>query len=436
MKKIIFITSIIGTLFANDVEVISDFLKSDLETLIDKHPKILKLKTQSETSAKTIDLAKALLFPTIKLNGDFGFERVSPPFGNITTENRKSIALSITQKIYDGDITNKKIENSKLQNQIANLQLTNTIDEVIKEGVNIILETLKQDALLKLKYKEIENLNKLNELMVQKEKSDSVTSIDMLNSKHELLKEYEKLNTIISALDSSKIKYKNFFNKEFDIKNINSQTIPKIINSNNVINLTKLPTNLEQFKLDTLNKSPKIAIEKYQIDISKNDEEMTKAQYLPTLEIVGRLSSERDKAGLLGQKDENYILMQLNWDIFNGFATKYSVEQSSLKKLSIMHNYELIKNEIERDIELAYQKLESLKKREEILFEINQITNSIADAKKRERELGRIDKIEELKFNKNIVKNSSDLVEIEYEILKASINILTLSKNFEINSKK
>lgn len=298
----------------------------------------------------------------------------------------------------------QKLENlEKISNNNASLTIENTIQGIILQYYNCVLQKERLELLQK-----VVNLSK-KRLNYERTKYDIglITKIDLLQTENAMLS--DSSNIVLQKL-----------NLKNAVKNLNL-TIGKDIHKKWTF-LDRIDTNIQIFnyedlKNSTLSDNTNIKNQFYNIQLTKQDIKLTLAPFYPVVSInsganfnestydIGDLSSTIDNTG----ESINYFAnFSINFRIFDGGKLYHKLKSVKIQKEIYELQFQKIKKEILYQLSINYDKYNS----RITAFNLNQKAFEIADENLQ---------LASEKKNRGII-NSFILRDIEIAYISSGIN--------------
>ena len=275
-----------------------------------------------------------------------------PPVNSVVgTKSNFTGALSFTYPVFSGFAISNSINKAKLQVIKSELETDN-------------LKRILYLNALKL-YSAIYALNK-----VIKANKDAMQSVDI------------SLKTALGFYKNNLLNLAGVYNikaKKYDIKasiakleNQRDTLSNKLfylanmkIDNNIVLNKINIPTNMNYVMDLALKNRKDIKIIQEQLKINDTDVKLSKSSYFPKVAIIGALKRQGDSLRLNGNEhtnaNENYIGINLKWNIFDGFAKSHRKEAAIRQKEATILYFNNYKNLVKTNIKNSFLALHALK---------------------------------------------------------------------------
>jgi len=147
-------------------------------------------------------------------------------------------------------------------------------------------------------------------------------------------------------------------NKLFYLTNIK-------ISDNIVLNKINIPKNMNYVMNLALKNRKDIKIIQEQLKINDTDIKLSKSSYFPKVAIIGAIKRQGDSLRLNGNEhtnaNENYIGINLKWNIFDGFAKSHRKEAAIRQKEATIFYFNNYKNLVKKNIKNSFLALRALK---------------------------------------------------------------------------
>ncbi|WP_250432685.1 TolC family protein [Hanstruepera flava] len=330
-------------------------------------------------------------------------------------------ALNLNYTLFDGMGRQYNVQRLKEEYSLSKLEARETIENVvlqlfsvyysvarISENTNVLEQTLNisKDRLKRAEYQfEYGQDTKLGVLNAQVDINND--SINLINIKQQLKNTKRDLNVILGA---SLIED---FNVETDIDFLLQ------LNKNDLLDKTKA-NNVALLQADQ------------NILISEIDIKSSKAQYLPTLDLIGSYGwnkSNNNAASFVSEVTGNGLSggLRLNWNIFDGGSTATQIKNTKI----VLENQKLLKDEliinIERDFNNAWDDYQN----KLVIYNVqeNNIKTSFDNFTRTEEKykLGQATALEFRQAQLNLRNAEISRNQAKYEAKLAELNVLQMS---------
>jgi len=188
--------------------------------------------------------------------------------------------------------------------------------------------------------------------------------------------------------------------------------------------LDLIPSTLDEAVAVALRENPAIVSSETTVEVAGERRRSARADYFPTLDLVGTYNFEDDRDAVVGIRREYSLLLQATWNLFNGFATQASVAQAALDYRASQDNDELVRRRVVEATRLAWQQLVTSRKRVELLENAVNIASEVFESRKRLREAGKETVINVLDAENEINNAQINFTAASYDAQLAAFRLL------------
>ncbi len=321
MKKIFLITLyvIVFPLTAFSA-TLKDALKQTYENNLELQAERKNLEIQSEV----LNISKSDLFPTLTLTGKKNFEetnKITTQAGadaSVTDVDTATASIKIEQTLLDGQGRKTEYEKSKLGLNLSEAQL-------IKKEQEIFLKAIEAYTGLILAYEKLsinrENVNLLQrqfELDNARVSRGQITASDLAQSQSSLAgaqaRYIESQNNIIT----SKLNYENIIGTISDQENLKKIYTTQV----------KIPSNLDEAKKISLQKSPELIIAEIEYGQSELDVKIARSDLSPTAKISLERTYNEDLSSTYDEREKDVLQATVTWPFQFGGKNKATVSKN------------------------------------------------------------------------------------------------------------
>ncbi len=301
----------------------------------------------------------AAMFPKISFNynyvrlRDYPYAKFLGMKFKMGEKNSIKWDITITQPIFTGfalssmrEIAKLGINLSKVYKREAVLNLAENVKVayfnilLAKKYLKTAREAVKQ---LKAHVKDAENLYKegmipLNDLLKSK--------VALANAVQQEVKAKNNLKVAISALN---VILENRINSDIDVKDVDS--------------FKEYSVPIERLYSVALKKSPLLNEISIQLKQQGYAIKLAESNYYPHVGAFAQYQRSGYNIfatdNTLSNNHNSMFGIQINWNIFDSFKTKFDVEEQEHKKFALLNRYYQVKKQIEFDVRRAYMNLKT-----------------------------------------------------------------------------
>lgn len=384
-------------------------LEKELGALLIDHPEVKATQKGVQSSRMEIVKARAGFYPTVKVTGDIGTEKIDNPTTRATTESKKwsrtrNIAgLSVTQNLFNGHYTTSTYKTAQLNREVSEITLEGTRQNILFAGTVSYINVLRNKRLIELSRNNENNILLQLNLEDERVQRGSGIAVDVLQAKSRLQLSKERRVTFEGHLEDAISNYTQVYNHAPDIDSMTDPAPP----------VELIPSDLEMAIRIAREKNPAIGNSTANIEIAREAKNAITSEYYPLLDMVGEYNYEKHYSGTLGTRRDYSVVLQATWNLFTGFSTQASLAQAAYDYSASMDTHDMASRQLVEQTRLAWQALITARERLTLLENAVNIAGEVFDSRKKLREAG-----------KETVIN---VLDAESEVNNAQINFTTAS---------
>lgn len=254
-------------------------LRDCLDYALEHNIQVKKSKVSSLSSQEDTELAKAQLFPSLTASVTQGF--VNYPSNEVVSNNSYSgnYSVSASWKLFDGNRRNNVIKQQKLQNQVDELSVEQSEDDIQISLVQVYMQVMYAMEAVGINQNTVEVSKAQRDRAAELLKAGSISSVDFAQLESQYSKDKYQLVVAETNLDNYKLQLKQLL--ELDINEAISLVTPDL-NANDVM----IPLPDKQVIYNTsLSVMPEVESSRLGIDIAQLETKKARAGYLPSLSL-------------------------------------------------------------------------------------------------------------------------------------------------------
>ena len=366
------------------VTVSAEPLRDELNLLLAEHPDLRRARNDAAAAESRIGEAKAANLPRLELTGDTGAERTDSPDRRTSdlgafSIRRDKLTLTMTQNLFNGFRDQAGINAAEIGLLEQKKGIEDTRQELLFEGIKQYLDTLRFVRLIKVAQATEKILREIGALENERVKKGAGTSLDKLEAKSRLQVAKEVRVSFEGRLQEALASYKQLFGHLPDIATLEEGQPPKDL----------VPDSLDTAIRTALQYHPALQKIQYQADIAREQKRIAKADFLPSVDLVGSLDYQDNVGTTRGIEREQSFLVKARWEFFSGFKTRSRVESAARTLASRRDSLNFAARRAEEDVRIAWDRLLTERRRVELLKNAITIAEEVYDGKKRLRKLGK-----------------------------------------------
>lgn len=394
-------------------------LQDEINGLLDSHPQIQSGRNSVKGSKEAIDSARAGYLPQVRVTSDYGATHVNgsdreTTYGQAFNRAGEQAGIVVTQRLYDGDLTNASVDTAIKTADLSEATLRSTRQQVILEGITAYVDVLRQNALVSLARENEKRVQTQLNLEDERVKRGSGMAVDVLSAKHRLQVAKERRVAYEGALEQALSRYQQVFGHAPDTTSAVEPQPP----------LDLLPPTLEDAVKAAREENPSVVVARGNVAVSGERTHVAEAGNYPTVDLVGRSSWQSYKDGVDGLRREYTMLVQLNWELFSGFRTQSQIAQASYDYAASKDTSRQADRKAEESVRLAWSQLSTAKERLSLLENAVTLATEVFEARKKMREAGKETVIDVLDAESDITNAQINYVVASYDLRMAAYQVI------------
>lgn len=396
-------------------------LVEELHGLIESHPQIQAKQKNVQSAEEGIRVARSGYLPTVKVTGDTGPEYVDSPTrrqteGNAFYKGRETTGLVVTQRLFDGHLTDASVSAAKVSRELSSSDLRATRQNALQEGVLAYLDVLRQTKLIQLARDNERKIQEQLSLEDERVQKGSGIASDVLAAKQRLQVAKERRVNFEGAFQTAVAKYTQAFGKAPDVSRLSDPPVPASL----------IPPELEEAIRSAEKDNPRLVSANKTIELTSERRRTAESGYYPNIDLVGRANYENDKNATLGVRRDWSLLLTANWELFSGFKTDAQVAQASFDHAASKDTQLYENRKVSEAVKISWHKLRTARERIGLLENAAILAEEVWEAQKKRREAGKatvqdvLD--EETRINDARISYTGayyDMIQTSYELLAA-----------------
>ena len=407
------ILSLIAGVFA--VPATAEPLRSELDLLLREHPDLRRARNDAAAARARIEEARSAYLPRFELSGDSGAERTDDPTRRqaglgVFLMRRDKLTLTATQNLFNGFRDEAGIVAAELGHIEQQMSLENTRQELLFQGLNQYLDVLRNVRLIAVAQNTENTIRTQLRLEDERVQRGSGIAVDVLQAKSRLQVAKEQRVAFEGRLQEALARYKQLFGHLPEISSLEEGVPPEGI----------VPPDLDGAIETAQQYHPALRQTRYQADIAREQKRIARADYYPSVDLVGTLDYADNNGTTRGVKREQSLLIRARWEFFSGFRTRSRVESASRTLAARKDSFNFAVRRVEEDVRVAWDRLLTERRRVDLLNNAVNLAIEVFNAKKRLREAGK--------------ETSLNVLDAEREVFSARINQISAEFDARIAS--
>lgn len=399
-----------GCVLLCGTQVRADTLDEALAGLLQSSDRVAAAQMNLQANRAGIDEALSAYYPKASISGDVGYEYTDSPSLREDGEDpfstdREGVALTVTQNIWDGWRREAAVDVARLNEQVADLSLGATIQDVLFEAISAYHEVLRQTRLIEIARSDEENLQTQLQLEDERVQRGSGITVDVLQAKSRLQLAKERRVAFEGRLREAVARYLQIYSTAPNVAALVDPMPPVAL----------LPDDMDTAVSVALEENPAVDASARGIDIAVQERIAARSDFFPRFDVVGSAGYDNDVDGVEGYRENYSVVLRMTWEFFSGFQTKSRVKRAAAVYNQRMSEFNDTGRRVSEEVRLAWENLETSKERVELLQNAVNIAEEVYAARQRLREAGQESSI-------NVLDSLSELKTAQINFIDASYN--------------
>ncbi len=326
-------------------------IETALGLLLIEHPSIKAAQKTEESRRSGIDIAKSDYYPNINIAGDTGPQYIENPStreaGSAYKRTKHVATLTVSQNLFNGEQTKSDVRTAQLNTEAASIELKNTRQTILFEGVTAYIDVLRQKRLVDLGRENVRNIEEQLNLEDERVRRGSGIAVDVLEAKSRLQIAKERLVSFDGALIDAMTRYNQVFGRLANPDTMQDPWPP----------VSLIPSTLEEAIAIALRENPSVSNSTANIELSRERRQSVASELYPTFDLEGTANYEKNNDTALGIRRDYILLLRASWELFSGFSTPASMDQAFYDYRASMDNHIFVQRKAAEQVQLAWQSL-------------------------------------------------------------------------------
>lgn len=253
------------------------------------------------------DAARAGYFPRVDLTASTGRERLSQPGQSSRSFNRESYSAALSQMLFDGFATRSEVRRQGYNKLTRYFELLDASETAALDASRAYYDVLRFRQLIKLAEENYAQHKMLFDLMEQRAKVGVGRRVDLEQAGGRLALSESNLLTEITNLHDVSARYLR----------IVGELPPSQMDKPDLLQ-TGLPVNANAAVEESMRFSPVLAAAIENIRASQEDLSGRKASFSPRVDLRARQDLDRNRDGILGNRNDSVVEVVLSYNLFRG----------------------------------------------------------------------------------------------------------------------
>ncbi|HLN22522.1 MAG TPA: TolC family outer membrane protein, partial [Patescibacteria group bacterium] len=404
-------------------------LEGEIDGLIDAHPQIQAARKSVQSSTEAISAARSGYLPQVHLNSSVGpnfsaNEDRNATYGKSFLHDGNGAGVAVTQRVYDGDLTNSTVDTAIYSKAVSESSLRLTRQNIILEGINAYLDVMRQSALVGLARENEKRLQTQLNLEDERVARGSGMAVDVLAAKHRLQLAKERRVAFEGAQEQALDRYLQVYGHAPDVAGAAEPQPP----------IDLVPATLAEAVKAAQDDNPSVEVAQRTVTVANERIRTAEAGYYPTLDVVAKSDYARYQNGVTGLSRDYSVLLQMNWELFSGFRTQAQTAQAAYDHGASLDNASQAGRKAGEAVRLAWSQLSTAKERLSLLENAVNLANEVWVARKKMREAGKATVIDVLDSESDITNAQINYVIASYDLRLAAYSLVHAMGRLEVDA--
>jgi len=414
--------SLLGWIISISMNIQAITLNEVIEQTILSNPSILEQYNQKISREYEVKVAHGDYLPQIDFDTSAGFKRVE----NETTRangngepdlyNTWNAQITLKQMLFDGYLTRSEKARQNKRVESAFFELYNLAEETGIAAIRVYTNVLL--------YKQYVTYAEQN-LLGHEKMFDQIEMRSLLGAddKSALSQSRGRLNLALSNVESEKNNLQDRWTEYLEVVGF----LPKDAMQDVEFTIA-LPETYEETLDYALANHPALARSKAVIEQFKLQKKSSKSFYYPRVELELNSRWERNSAvdnsnvGL--RSNEQAVLLNLNWNLYNGGADKARVDKDQFLRQEADEHLEWQRRRVEKDVSYAWNTYKVSDKRLKFLAEYVSSTEETSVSYLEQFKIGERTLLDLLNIENEVFESRKEFLKVKYENILAKYRVL------------
>ena len=394
-------------------------LEEELYTALLRHPAIEAVRDDFKVSDARIGEAFADYLPSVSVDADGGYEYTDGPARRRldkreTKSFRRRATATANQLVFDGFRREGNFETARLNRQIAEYNVDDTIQQILLRGTEAYHNVLRTSRLVELADGNVGAIRRRLNLETERVERGAGLRVDELLAKTRLQIARERVVLFQGRQVDANTQYIEVFDRPPTLTGMQEPIPP----------LELLPPDAETAVQIAIGGNPAVLARDREVDVADQQRTISRSDFLPKIEVVGTANYENDFDGINGERRDFSVVLQITWQIFSGLARPSRVSQAASAYASSLSRLSFAKRQAAERTRLAFNELLNARDRVTLLENAVDLARETFNARVRLRAAGRDTAINVLDAERELFIARINLTDALYDARIASYRVL------------
>ena len=380
-----------------------------------KSPIIKERIKNYNATVEDVTIAKSGYYPKLDYIGGIGYENTnSRTTGFVYKDyNVYENSIILKQNIFTGWGTKYSVATQRSRVLAAAYNYVEKVNDTAYRAIQHYISIVKNRELLSIAQENID-INKNILLKVRKLYKAGLTALserEKINSSYALSKSnyIVQKNNLLDSIFQFKYYYGQSVNAD-DLKSPNENVF--------------MPQSYEKGLQEALLNNPSILVQKYNVEVAKNDYKQKKSNYYPKIDLEARQSWNHNMGAVEGRDNSFRLMATLSYNFFNGYKDKATIQKGLSKIHRELNDVADLKNQTEEQFNLAWNAYKELADQLKFLKEYKKYAVNTLRLYSKEYDMGKRSLLDLLSAQNDLINAKSQIVKTRYDYIFAKYRIL------------
>lgn len=396
-------------------------LKEAVEAALATHPQVLAADAALRAARQDLRQARAGYYPSVDLNLSEGKETTESPqvqalgLGS-TTLTRREAGVTLSQKLFDGFATRSEIERQSARVQFADRRAADAREAVALRAVEVYLEILKNQQLIKLAQENLAFHRQTLEKVRLRVKGGLSQKADLQQVEARLALANSTLTARKGQLREAEANYRRVMGEApRDLQEPQVKSIPLV--KNGAIDAQLLAQAVKKATETALAHNPGLAAAEAEASAAAAAVRGAKSAFLPRVNLELSASRNKNISGLEGDFNSDSALVVMRWNLFRGGADQAQERAFTERRFAALDAAADTRRQVEERVAVALHAKATSEERLAYLEQHAKLSTEALDSYQLQFEIGRRSLLDVLNAESELFTARSNLVIGRYEDL-------------------
>lgn len=327
-------------------------LTEAVDKTIKSNPTILSESNRSLSVDQTIDQARSGYYPKVDLNLGIGRERSDSP--STRPDHRKWLTrgeaeLTASQMLYDGFATKNAVDQTQSLAESVSYSVADTAETISLRAIQVYLDVLRSQELLSLTKGNLESHKRINSQIQLRTDSGVGSKADVDQS----------TGRVALAKANLMANQGNFEDAQTNYLRVIGNPPESLVNPNEDC-CTNVPATVDDAIKVAYHRHPALRSSIAEHEAALAQQQGAKAPMQPRIDLELSTSADTNLDGESGHNNDSQAMFRMRYNLLNGGADTARIDETQFLSEQSKENANLTKREIEYDVRLAWNELDSI----------------------------------------------------------------------------